>query len=171
MKQTPSSNRFIIRLGTADKDEVMPRLASLGHVEELPDGDEMLLLHIDENADAKEVWERARDAVGPNGFVEPVLYDERGNPHYPTGEVSVRFYKPLSDEQLRRFAADNSLRLRNRNEFVPEQAVFTPITPEEIYIPDLVNRIANSEVAKIVWANTFSRFERAHEAAKDSKVF
>ena len=171
MKQTPSSDRFIVHLGTANKETVLPRLADLGHVEEISDSDEMFLLRIEEGtSDAKEIWERARDVVGPDGFVEPVLYDERGNPHYPTGEVSVRFYEPLSDEQLRRFAADNRLRLRNRNEFVPEQAVFTPLTPDEIYIPDLLERIANSEVAKIVWANTLSRFQRARGTAKDLKA-
>ena len=94
------------------------------------------------------------------GSVQPVLIDEAGEPHYPTGEISVRFKAAPDDEGLRRFAADHGLRLLRRNQFVREQVVFKPLDSSS-YLPDLVQAIEREGVAKAVWANTLSHYQRA----------
>lgn len=166
MKQIPSADLFIIHADDGNKDEVSRRLASLGIVQDLKGSDAQLLHFVGEKPeDSRTAWKHAQAKLGHIGNIQPVLFDERGDPHYPTGEVSVRFDKPLSDEQLQRFATDYQLRLRRRNEYVPEQAVFYPAEPEKSYIPDLVQKIADAKDAKVVWANTSSHYERLQKRA------
>jgi hypothetical protein len=129
----------------------------LGCVEPLA-GTDALLLSL--TTDRDESWRQAQDIVGETGTVQPVLVDEEGEAHYPTGEISIRFGEPLGDDELRRFASRHKLRLLRRNEFVPQQAVFQPLDDPAGYLPEIVKKIERQGAAKAVWANTLSRYQR-----------
>jgi hypothetical protein len=119
----------------------------------------MLLLQVRQKTpDSKATWELVRKKIGGE-IVHPVLLDESGYHQYPTGEISVRFQSNPSDTQLKRFAASHNLRLRSRNEFIPQQVIFELLKPGERYIPELVEEIAGDKNVQYAWANTLSRFE------------
>jgi hypothetical protein len=157
MRQAPSNHLFVVRTGPEDRPSVSRRLVTLGCVEPL-EGTDALLLSL--TTDRGESWRRAQDIVGETGTVQPVLVDEEGEAHYPTGEISIRFGEPLGDDELRRFAARHDLRLLRRNEFVPQQAVFQPLDGPASYLPEVVKKIERQGAAKAVWANTLSRYQR-----------
>jgi hypothetical protein len=157
MRQAPSNHLFVVRTGPEDRSSVSRRLATLGCIEPL-EGTDALLLSLP--ADREESWRQAQEIVGDAGSVQPVLVDEEGEAHYPTGEISIRFAEPLGDDELRRFAARHDLRLLRRNEFVPQQAVFQPLDGPATYLPELVKKIKRQGAAKAVWANTLSHYQR-----------
>ncbi|MCA1606921.1 MAG: hypothetical protein LC775_15955, partial [Acidobacteria bacterium] len=105
-------------------------------------------------------WQRLTKLIGSSGTVQPVLSDETGQPHYPTGELTVRFLKKPSNKDLKEFGSRYGLRLRDRNEFVPEQAAFQVTDPAASYLPDLVQQIAADKTIKSAWANTLSHYKR-----------
>ncbi|MFL6232685.1 MAG: hypothetical protein ACJ76N_06080 [Thermoanaerobaculia bacterium] len=156
-KQSPSSHLFVVH--AQDQTAVAQRLSVLGRVQPLA-GAGALLLMLPAAGDARSVWSRAQEAVGSAGTVQPVLLDEEGGPHYPTGEVSVRFLEAPEDEELRRFAARHDLRLVRRNKFVPQQAVFQPLDGSGSYLPDLVERLQREAGTRAAWANTLSQYQR-----------
>jgi hypothetical protein len=98
--------------------------------------------------------------LGARATVQPVLLDESGHEQYPTGEISVRFLDAASDQQLKQFAESYGLRLHRRNEYVPEQAVFTPLEPVRRYLPDLVREVASNDGVRAAWANTLAHYRR-----------
>ena len=158
MRQSPSSHLFVVH--AQDRNAAAQRLSVLGQVQPLA-GAGALLLTLPAVGDARSVWSRAREAIGPAGTVQPVLLDEDGGPHYPTGEVSVRFLEAPDEEELRRFAARHGLRLVRRNEFVPQQAVFQPLDSSGSYLPELVEKLEGEEGTRAAWANTLSQYQRA----------
>ncbi|HEX3553377.1 MAG TPA: hypothetical protein VIA62_09110 [Thermoanaerobaculia bacterium] len=160
MKQTPSDRVFIVRVSPKDQAAASRRLAPLGCLQPL-DGSDALLLSLRVPAPCRSAWHRAQEILGGTGSVQPVLIDETGEHHYPTGEISVRFRAVPDENGLRRFAADHGLRLLRRNEFVREQAAFQPLDGTEGYLPDLVQQIEREGIAKAVWANTLSHYQRA----------
>jgi hypothetical protein len=85
--------------------------------------------------------------------------DELGEPHLPTGEVTVRFGSPPSDETLDEFARQYGLELRQRNKYQPAQASFLVSTQE--YLPDVVEALEPAENVVAVWANTKSKYRRS----------
>jgi hypothetical protein len=162
VKQAPSDHLFVVDVPRS-RDSAERRLAPLGSVEPLEGSDRLLLLSIPAAAgDPETRWARAQELLGELGTVQPVLLDELGEAHYPTGEISIRFHQAPPDDRLRQFAAEHGLRLRDRNEFVPQQAVFRPANPAANYLPRLVQELAETADAKAVWANTLTRFRRAH---------
>ncbi len=161
--QRASPNMFVVSVGPdkKEKESATQRLAQLGEVEELKGGRGLLLLRVGSGASSpKLVWRRAAQLLGGAGRAMPVLLDETGAPMYPTGEVTVRFKRSLSDKELRVFARAHGLNLARRNEFVPEQAVFQPAQQAEPYLPDLIKEVARSGEAKRAWANTLAQFTR-----------
>ena len=105
-----------------------------------------------------------RERVGNAGpvsgaQVDPVLLDEYGEAHYPTGEVTVRFKQPPTHEFLDRFAGVHGLEVRSRNQYVPAQVAFT-ITAHRC-LPELLEALAPDDNVAAVWANTKSRYRRA----------
>jgi hypothetical protein len=158
--QKPSETLFVVHT-KHDRAEVQQKLQKLAEVEELQGSDNLLLLHCRQKTpDAKAAWQLIRKKLGEQEIVHPVLLDESGYHQYPTGEISVRFESPPSDAQLKRFAASHQLRLHSRNEFMPQQAIFTPLKPNEQYIPELVQEVAHTKNIRQAWANTLSRFTR-----------
>jgi len=160
MKQSPSDHLFIVRIDPGNQVEATQRLALLGRLQPL-DGCEALLLSLRVTpAHSRSAWRRAQEIVGKAGSVQPVLIDETGEPHYPTGEISVRFKALPDEDRLLRFADDHGLLLLRRNQLVREQVVFK-LLDSSSYLPDLVQQIEREDVAKAVWANTFSHYQRA----------
>jgi hypothetical protein len=157
-KQIPSSDLFVVYLPQENKEEVYRRLKSFGSIEDLDEENTLLLRVKTARSELQAQWRQLSDIVGTSGIVQPVLSDETGYPHYPTGELTVRFLKKPSDKELEKFAAKYKLRLRDRNEFVPEQAVFQLANPSATYLPDLIQKIAGDKKVKRAWANTRSRY-------------
>jgi len=160
MRQAPSNHLFVVRTGPENRPSVSRRLAPLGCIEPLEGTDALLLSLPMDREESQSSWRQAQEIVGAAGTVQPVLVDEEGEAHYPTGEISIRFAEPLGDDELRRFAARHDLRLLRRNEFVPQQAVFQPLDGPASYLPEIVKKIERQGAAKAVWANTLSRYQR-----------
>jgi len=159
-KQIPSRDTFVLVPGTVLGGSAAADLSALGSVEDLGEG-QLLLQVRDPAPDARATWQRLQVQAGVQHRVHPVLLDERGNAHYPTGEVTVRFRSAPSDAELRAFANAHALDLRGRNEFVGEQAVFLPRDAARTYVPDLVEELSRAEKVQSAWANTRSRYRRA----------
>lgn len=164
MKQDPSNHLLVVE--SQCREEAASRLSSLGDLQRLEGSDRLMLLAIAPSSldglDAETAWSRARELLGEIGKVHPVLIDEMGHPHFPTGEISIRFHEAPADERLQEFAVEHGLRLRDRNEFVPQQAVFRAADPSASYLPKLVQDLAAQDDTKAVWANTLTRFQREH---------
>lgn len=160
MKQAPSDHLFVIEI-SRDRESAVKRLVPLGSAKPLEGSERLLLLSLPaENGDPEARWALAQELLGELGTVQPVLLDETGEAHFPTGEISVRFHEAPPDDRLQEFAAEHGLRLRDRNEFVPQQAVFRPAAPSTTYLPKVVQELAETKDAKAVWANTLTRFRR-----------
>jgi hypothetical protein len=160
IKQEPSANTFFLRLEEGSQSEVKRLLASLGTLEDLPADGAMRLRVGVGLSDPRVAWQEVQALLGERANVQPVLLDESGHEQYPTGDISVRFLYATSDQQLKRFAETYGLRLRKRNEFVPEQAVFIPLEPGRHFLPDLVRKIASDGSVQAAWANTLARYQR-----------
>ena len=162
MKQAPSNHLFVVD-APRDRELAVQRLAPLGSVKPLEGNERLLLLSIPADSGEPETrWARAQELLGDLGTVQPVLLDEMGEAHFPTGEISVRFHEVPPDDRLQELAAEHGLRLRDRNEYVPQQAVFRPADPSASYLPRLVQELAGTKDIKAVWANTLTRFRRAY---------
>lgn len=161
MKPSPSSRLFVVHLDPRDQPVFSRRLAFLGRVQPLLGSDVLLLSLSGGTEAAKAAWRRVQDVLGTAGTVQPVLLDEDGEPHYPTGELSVRFWQVPGAQELQRFANEHRLRLLRRNEFVPQQVVFELIDSSATFLPELIEQIEKEEGAKAVWANTLSRYQKA----------
>lgn len=160
-QQLPSSNCFIVRPADDKKAVVTEHLSSIGEVEKLPDENLLLLQTQQAAATPEAAWHDVREALGETVSVQPVLLDETGEAHFPTGEVTVRFHKAPTDEELKEFASRYRLSLRDRNEFMPQQVVFNPTHPNQSYLPKLVEEIAGQDGVKRAWANTLSHYKRS----------
>jgi hypothetical protein len=173
---TPSPDQFIVQreprargnarhLPEEVRGAVAAQLKRLGAVEEVQEGAPSWIVRVSRAApDARQAWARLREQLAtmlPPLFAEPVLVDGEGEPHLPTGEITVRFDAPRSDAELSAFAGANELRLRSRNPYVAEVAVFVPREPATTYLPELVAHLEGRGGVVQAWANTRSRFRRS----------
>jgi hypothetical protein len=157
-KQQPSPNTFFVGPEAVRRKDAMEQLHALGSVEKL-EGAEGLLLHVDaEDQNPRAVWNKLRERLSGGGVL-PVMLDETGELHLPTGEVTVRFTAPPSDEDLRLFAKAHGLELRQRNKYQPAQASF--VVPDAEYLPDVIEAIQPEKNVAAAWANTKSRYRRS----------
>jgi hypothetical protein len=155
IKQTPDPELFVVYFDPKDKAEVSQLLAPLGSLEELDENN--LLLRVNTKASSPETqWRELTKLVGSLATVQPVLTDEKGQTHLPTGDLTVRFPKKPTAKQLKDFAAKYGLQLRDRNEFVPEQVAFKT----DSYLPDVLQQIDTDKDIKTAWPNTRSRYQR-----------
>ena len=171
-KQKTKPDSFVVRL--QGEDEAVARaLREVGTVDKVTGHDGLVVVHVGTAAahatkpatpKSKPTWERLRKLVGAHGVVQPVLTDDRGFDQLPTGEISVRFTTPLTDAALKRFATSHDLKLLARNEYVPRQAVFAPIQPEEQYLPELIQAVMSAENVELAWANTLGQYRRLTRA-------
>lgn len=136
-------------------------LGELGKVEPVGEQD-LLLVRLDESSrDVEAARRRLLDETKDVAWAEPALLDERNEPQLPTGEISVRFTRSLSDDELEAFAAEHGLRLRARNEFVPEQATFTRADPRLTTLQGLLPSLSAAPDVRSAFANTLSRYRRS----------
>lgn len=119
------------------------------------------VLRTSARTDPRSAWEAAVRSLHVDDVVLPVLRDQDGVAHYPTGEVTVRFAVPPSDAMLEAFARAQRLRLKRRTAFESHQAVFEPADTPRDYLPDVVARVAKASGVQRAWANTASHYTRA----------
>ncbi len=159
-KQIPSAGTFVVKADSDVLADVRKSLAGLGTLEEL-EGSDLLLLRVgDAYPDPKSAWQRILDRAGSAQWVAPLLLDDRSHPHFPTGDVTVRFIRAPSEAELGQFAQAHGLHLRGRNEFISEQASFTLAHPRRTYLPDLLQFLGQEEGVAAAWANTLSHYRR-----------
>ena len=158
-KQIPSPNCLVVKLGGRSA-ETTTQLSALGNLEPLPGSDRMVLEVQGAAVNAKDLWRRVLDAVERVAWAAPVVMDETGAPHYPTGEISIRFRRALTAQELETFTNAHGIRIRSRNEFVPQQVTVEPIEERERYLPEVVEQISAEESGLAAWADTLSEFRR-----------
>ena len=156
----PAAGEFVVQSPASSKS-ALDRLRDLGTVERVDASHPLLVLKIVGAKRAKDAWAAATAKLGETRLF-PVLYDSAGAPHYPTGEVTVRFETAPSDADLTRFCDSHRLRLMRRNEFATQQAVFEPAGGE--YLPDVVSKLTQQPGIHKAWANTLSRYHRPDKA-------
>lgn len=154
----PSRAELVLRVASED---ALARARRLGTVERLESAHELCVLHVRPMKTAREAWRAATRKLGTDAPLFPVLYDTGGQPHYPTGEVTIRFAAALSDSDLQHFCERHALRLLRRNEFVAKQVVCEPLEQTQEFLPDVVARLASQPGVRRAWANTLSRYRRA----------
>ncbi len=160
--RTACSDRLVVRPAEGTRGTtVQARAEKIGSLEPLEGHGGTFVLHLAQAAaDARAAWESARQALGSDCQVEPVLVDAEGCDHYPTGRLEVRFHEPPSDSDLESFASEHGLRLRGRNRFVPVQVEFE--TPEtDAFLLDMIERLELSSAVHSAWADTLSRYRRS----------
>ncbi len=160
--RTACSDRLVVRPAEGTRGTtVWARAEKIGSLEPLEGHGGTFVLHLAQAApDARAAWESARQALGSDCQVEPVLVDAEGRDHYPTGRLEVRFHEPPSDSDLESFASEHGLRLRGRNRFVSVQVEFQ--TPEgNAFLIDVIERLELSSAVHSAWADTLSRYRRS----------
>lgn len=159
--RTPSATRFVVRGAGKDPEEIRRRTKDLGSCQELEESSDLTVVEVETHADGpKAAWEKLKTALGPEHEVAPVLLDEEGGEHYPTGKLTVRFRETPSDEELARFAADHGLQLRGRNKWVAMQADFEASREAEDFLPELVEKVEEEKTVRAAWPDTLSRYRR-----------
>lgn len=161
-RQIPSPNRFVVKAAPEAFSGARRHLTGLGRLEGIEGAADLWFFWAErEGGDPRDVWQAILDGLPSARWAAPLVVDESGEAHVPTGEVAVRFERPPDEEELRSFAARNGLRVRGRNEFVPEQASFEPGDPRGTYLPDLLAALAVEKGVRGAWASTLSRYHRA----------
>lgn len=158
--EAPSNEKFVIQ-PTGNMEEIKKRLGGLGSVQPMQaPGEGVVLQLVQPLQEPKSAWQAIRDAVGENVDVHPVLLDSGGDPHYPTGRITVRFSNPPEDSEVEEFAQSHNLETRSKNKFIPSQFVFEPRESSNRYLPDVLNKIRSEKSVKAAWANTLSEYKR-----------
>jgi len=154
-----SADALVVALPAA-KAEAGGSLGELGAIEANDSGSVTLRLHRparDPKAAWREVLARNPDAA----WASPSFRDASGQELLPTGSVTVRFRKKPSDQALAAFAGQESLELERRTPLVPEQASFRPRQPREVYLPELVARLAGRPDVAAAWPATKARYRKS----------
>jgi hypothetical protein len=159
----PALDEFVLRV-VASVQDALARARRLGTVERLESAPQLYLLRMTPEKTPRESWQCAVRELGDELPVFPVLYDRDGAPHYPTGEVTVRFEVPPAEPDLRRFCDEQRLRLLRRNEFVAQQVVCEPVDAAREFLPDVIARVTAQSGVRRAWANTLSRYRREGSA-------
>lgn len=156
-----ASERILVVKVADDAADVRGKLAEFGSIEDRSDLGLLLLRLDDARADLKTTRAEILDRIDGVEWAEPLLVDKStSSPLLPTGELSVRFHEPLSDEELIRFADEHGLELRRRNEFVPEQATFAPRERHGEPLPEQVEKLSHERAVSQAWPNTASQYRR-----------
>ena len=150
-------------LVVAMKSEARGAEASLSTLGELDaSGSGLRTLRLREPArDPKDAW-RELLAKNPDvAWASPSFRDVSGNELLPTGAVVVRFREKPSAKAIAAFSKEEKVELERRTPLVPEQASFRPRQPREVYLPELVARLAGRADVAAAWAATSSRYRKA----------
>jgi hypothetical protein len=155
-----AADALVVALKDAEGRAALGQLAALGRLQ--PSGSRLLTLRLKApTRDARKAWNTVLSKSPDVEWVAPVFRDADGNELLPTGSVGVRFRQKPSDRALEAFAVDEGMTLERRNEFVPEQAMFRPRQPREVYLPDLVAKIASRADVAAAWPATLSHYRKA----------
>ena len=149
----------MVKEPSGDVDGVRKRLEGLAAVQTIT-GDLLVVTPTGSEREPTAAWREIRDALDSAEWVAPIVVDEAGGRSYPTGAVTVRFAKDTPEADVMDFAQTYGMRAVRRNEYVPEQVVFEPDAPREMYLPELVDRVSGDERVKAAWPVTVSSYER-----------
>jgi len=157
--QLPSPSEFVVSMAGGLDGKALAGPDGVSPTVILDEGS--FLVELRDQSDPRAAWERLVEQFSSAAWVSPVVMDDGSIPHYPTGDVTVRFRGPMPDEDLKRFAESNGLELRARNEFVAQQASFHPRDPRGTYLPELVEQLRREDAVEAAWLNTKSIYRRA----------
>lgn len=155
----PAPDEFVLR-GAPPSPTLRAQLGRLGVLRPVDAAGAVLVLRLAAGGGAKAAWQAAQRALGGALAAYPVLYDRDRAPHYPTGEVTIRFESAPSDAELGSFCGQQQLRLLRRNAFVAQQIVCEPASAADEFLPELVRRLADLPGVSAAWANTQSSYRR-----------
>src|SRR3989304_2426745 len=93
VQQAPSAERFVVHVREKRKLDEVERLANkLGTVEILRGRKDVRVIRLrGPAAEPRAAWENVRRLLGTDVAVDPVFVDDQGQPHYPTGRITIRF--------------------------------------------------------------------------------
>ena len=159
----PSDRLFVVkaRPARAPLDGLAERAPEIEGVEPLAGDEETCVVSFASGqVEPRTAWERVRALIGEDIPVNPVLVDDDGNLHYPTGTIQVRFAQAPSDEELERFARQHRLRLIARNRYQPAQSSFERVDAETSYLPDRVQEVKESAGVEAAWEEAQAHYRR-----------
>lgn len=148
----PGAGRFVIKSGLRESVE------DTSEVERL--SDDVVVIPAPGGRATKETWQQMVNEHGEAAWIQPVITDDLGHERFPTGELTVRFDKRPSDEEVQAFARDRGLRVERRNTYQPEQVVLVPERPRDVYLPELCEELEREPEVARAWLNTLSRYTR-----------
>jgi hypothetical protein len=149
-----------VAIASSGKAESGASLSELGAIEPNDAGGVTLRLHEPAN-DPKAAWREVLARSPDAAWASPSFRDASGQELLPTGTVTVRFREEPSDKALAAFARQESLELERRTPLVREQASFRPRQPREVYLPELVSRLAGRPDVAAAWPATKARYRRS----------
>lgn len=158
-RHEPSADCFVLKVKPGAEPEARKGLSALGQLEQL-EGSDLLLLRPADPASPRQVWEQILESSGAVEWAAPLMVDDTKHPHFPTGEISVRFVRPPSEQDLAEFGTAHGLEPRRRNEYVAEQVSFSLREPRRTFLPDLLQALDKEQGVRAAWANTLSRYRR-----------
>src|SRR5262245_18738682 len=156
----PSAAAVVVALAPAGGAEASASLRELGAIEANDAGLLTLRLH-QPVRDPKDAWREVLARNPDAAWAAPSFRDASGHELLPTGVVTVRFRKQPGDKELAAFARQESLQPERRTPLVPEQASFRPRQPREVYLPELVARLAGRPDVAAAWPATKARYRKA----------
>jgi hypothetical protein len=155
-----AGDALVVALKDAESGGAEASLDSLGKLE--ASGSGLRTLRLREPArNPKDAWREVLEKNPEVAWAAPSFRDASGNELLPTGAVVVRFREEPSAKALAAFVKEESLELERRTPLVPEQASFRPRQPREVYLPELVARLARRADVAAAWPATSARYRRA----------
>jgi hypothetical protein len=154
-----TGDALVVALEGTGKAEAGEGLSELGALE--ASGDRLTLRLREPGRDPKQAWREVLARSPRVTWASPAFRDASGNELLPTGAVVVRFRKEPSAKGLGAFVKEESLELERRTPLVPEQASFRPRQPREVYLPELVARLARRPDVAAAWPATSTRYRKA----------
>ena len=154
-----AGDALVVALEGPEKAGADAGLSALGELE--ANGGRLTLRLREPARDPKQAWREVLARSPDVAWASPSFRDKSGNELLPTGAVVVRFHKEPSAKALGAFVKEESLELERRTPLVPEQASFRPRQPREVYLPELVARLARRPDVAAAWPATSARYRRA----------
>ena len=105
-------------------------------------------------------WQEVASATGAT-WVAPVLVDDSDHESFPTGQLTVRFHEAPSAADLGEVEREGGVRVVRRNEYVDTQVVVEPVDPDQLYLPDLRDRLEQRHDVASAWLSTKSGYRKA----------
>jgi hypothetical protein len=160
--EEPSRDTFVIHpVSSTHIADLKKRLDHFGSTKILDSPESTVVLRLDQpKQEPRFAWEAIKNAVGQDTGVHPVLLDSGGDPHYPTGRITVRFSRTPDEAEVEDFARAHNLETRSKNKYIPSQFVFEPRESSNRYLPDVLDQIRSADSVKAAWADTLSQYKQ-----------